>query len=425
MHLYLKIYQTQYFMTQTPKNMVDSNFGLKSQTLDYSDISIDEDENEDQQIDLIQKIPFIQDIQQNRRILDQDPTNPEPVFNTTVDEYYKQGPLISIYCGFGQQILLNVTKYFCSQQRVTKKQYEQEIKKDLCEIRYRLSYGCLCPPDFYDIQCLKWNQIICEIDQPFKDCQSLNNKDYYNENIDGNPPCFELQNDKYVENVRAVCKNFDLQMLHPSVYSQEESFEVIWSNYSRGISALSLQLYKFSLPNPSDPNDPQFYIQFALPEEEEKQLYKFDYQPLFFDAENLKSSFQFTMNPYITYINWTNLRESKTTLVQQDLSESQLLGQEYITITIQTDNMVSLFGRYSIEIGLIINITHFYSIQKYVHLHEFQDNLIYKPQFQPKILFFEDLSFKGYLYNYSQNLLMNLHQIKFFKLKLYQGYYYF
>lgn len=127
--------------------------------------------NPDEELDLHDSAP---PPIKSSRILQTSPPAPggKNATQRTVDEYLKQGPLIPPDCSkWGKVILLNVTKHYCYKQQVSYVQFVQlskEHPKD-CTIKYRLHWGCHCPPDFYgskssqfisrSVQCLEQHRL--------------------------------------------------------------------------------------------------------------------------------------------------------------------------------------------------------------------------------------------------------------------------
>ncbi|CAK69795.1 unnamed protein product (macronuclear) [Paramecium tetraurelia] len=379
-------HKAQALVTRTPMEMIRQTLGLRS--LDSDD--------EEQFI-----IPETNgDLKHSRvvRMMEEKgtPNPPVPVVNNTINEYLRQGPLIPLKCYLGQPILINVTQHYCFKQKVTYLQYQDISVKNSanCTIRYRLHYGCLCPPDFYGDYCKNWNPIVCEIEQPSKNCKLVVDEDYYNKKIDGNPPCNQFRSSQFVDNVRTVCYNYYQNLLNTSVFYPEENYTIIWSNYTKGISALLPQQYKYSAPIPEDPNDPQQYIQFATASEEaEKEYFKYEQKACTgVESNTLCSSLLFNINPYVRFINWTYLSESDTTYIDYDLTLVEMLGQNYFQVPIKVTKSTPLFGRYSLEIGFILHLYGYNELYATNGSNVTAQNSSkeYQPQLQPKILFFED-----------------------------------
>ncbi|CAD8159882.1 unnamed protein product [Paramecium pentaurelia] len=378
--------KAQLLVTRTPIEMIRQTLGLRR---------LDGDNEEqfvipDSKIDLKHARQF--------RIMEENGTSKPtvPVVNVTINEYLRQGPLIPLKCYLGQPILINVTQHYCFKQRVTYIQYKDiSINNSAnCTIRYRLHYGCLCPPDFYGEYCKYWNPIVCEIEQSSKDCKLVVDEDYYNKKIDGNPPCNQFRSSQFVDNVRTVCYNYYQNQLNSSVFHPEENYTIIWSNYTKGISALLPQQYKYSAPIPENPNDPQQYIQYATASEEaEKEYFKYEQNSCIgTDSNILCSSLFFNVTPFVRFINWTFLSQSETTYLDYNLTLEELIGQKYIQVPITMTKSNPLFGRYSLEIGFIL---HLYGYNELYSINGSNQTIQsgpkeYQPQLQPKILFFED-----------------------------------
>ncbi|CAD8145585.1 unnamed protein product [Paramecium pentaurelia] len=380
-------HKAQMLVTRTPLEMIRSTLGLRSL-----------DQDQDEQFNM----PEInQNLKYSRinRVMQENETQKPPVpivLNTTINEYLRQGPLIPLKCYVAQPILINVTQHYCFKQRVTYQQYQDISANNSanCAIRYRLHYGCLCPPDFYGEYCKFWNPIVCEIEQPSKDCKLIVEEDYYNKKIDGNPPCNQFKSSSFIDNVRTVCYNQFQSQLNSSVFHPEENYTVIWSNYTKGISALLPQQYKYSAPIPENPNDPQQYIQYATATEEaEKEYFKYQQNSCVgAESNTLCSSLLFDITPYVRFINWTFLSQSETTQIDYNLTLEEMLGQKYIEVPIKITNAEPLFGRYSLEIGFILYLYGYKELYATNGSNETVDDgpLKYQPQLQPKILFYED-----------------------------------
>ncbi|CAD8146496.1 unnamed protein product [Paramecium octaurelia] len=378
-------HKAQMLVTRMPMEMMRQTLGLRS---------LDQDQGDQFPMPEIEK--NLKHARINRVMEEAGTQQPPATLNTTINEYLRQGPLYPLKCYLGQPILINVTQHYCYKTRVTQQQYEDITANNSanCTIRYRLHYGCLCPPDFYGDYCRYWNPIVCEIEQPSKDCKLVVEEDYYNKKIDGNPPCYQFKSREFTENVRTVCYNYIQSQLNSSVFHPEKNYTVIWSNYTRGISALLPQQYKYSAPIPDDPNDPKQYIQFATATEEAEREY-FKYQQnacIGVESNTLCSSLLFSMTPYVRFINWTFLSESETTYIDQNLSLVEMLGQQYFQVPIKITKGEPLFGRYSLEIGLIIHLYGFNELYATNASNETVDKgpREYQTQLQPKILFYED-----------------------------------
>ncbi|CAD8064910.1 unnamed protein product [Paramecium sonneborni] len=377
--------KAQDLVTRTPMEMMRQTLGLRS---------LDQDNEE--QFDVPVMDMNLKHSRLSRMMEESASQIPAtPGSNITINEYQRQGPLVPLKCYLAHPILINVTQHYCFKQRVTYVQY-QEIKANNsanCTIRYRLHYGCLCPPDFSGEYCKFWNPIICDIEQPSQNCKLLVDENYYNNKIDGNPPCNQFRSHEFTENVRTVCYNYFQNLLNRTVFHPEENYTVIWSNYTKGISALLPQQYKYSAPIPEDPNDPQQYIQYATASEEaEMEYFKYAQKDCIgADTNTLCSSFLFSIHPYVSFINWTYLSKSKTIDINYNLSLEQMQGNTNIQVPIQINDTKPLFGRYSIEIGFKLKLYGFYQFypteNNETDLNRSKD---YLPHMKPKILFFED-----------------------------------